>query len=66
MARTVSVRLFIAIVAAKNWEIHQIDVNNAYFHGQLEDEIYLTPPLGYQKANQGQVCKLIKSLYGLK
>lgn len=50
----------------KNWQIHQIDINNAYLHGYLEEDIYLEPPLGYNKAYKGQVCKLVKSLYGLK
>lgn len=66
MARTVTVRIFLAIAASKNWEIHQIDVNNAYLHCSLEEEIYLQPLLGYQKTKKGQVCRLIKSLYGLK
>lgn len=56
VARTVTVRMFFAIATAKQWDIHQIDVNNAYLHGILEEEIYLKPPLGYMKASQGQVC----------
>ncbi|WCJ43066.1 Retrovirus-related Pol polyprotein from transposon RE1 [Euphorbia peplus] len=66
VAKVVTVRLLLAIGAAKNWAIHQIDVNNAYLHGTIEEDIYLTPPPGYTKAKPGQVCKLIKSLYGLK
>lgn len=66
VVKLVMVRLLIAIVVAQNWCIHQLDVNNAFLHGTLSDEIYMTPPQGYSKARPGQVCKLVKSLYGLK
>lgn len=66
VAKTVTVRTIIAIVAIKNQEIHQVDINDAYLHELLEEDIYLQPPLGYTKTAPGQVCKLIKSLYGLK
>lgn len=66
VARSVTVRLLIAIAAAQQWELHQIYVNNAYLHGFLEEDIYLAPPQGYSKAKTSQVCKLTKSLYGLK
>ncbi|KAK4384131.1 Retrovirus-related Pol polyprotein from transposon RE1 [Sesamum angolense] len=66
VARTVTVRLFIAIATAYSWCILQLDVNNAFLHGQLDEEVYMTPPEGYEKAHPGLVCKLKKSLYGLK
>ncbi|KAK4385506.1 Retrovirus-related Pol polyprotein from transposon RE1 [Sesamum angolense] len=66
VARTVTVRLFIAIATAYSWPILQLDVNNAFLHGQLDEEVYMTPPEGYEKAHPGLVCKLKKSLYGLK
>lgn len=44
VARAVTVRLLVAIAAARKWQLYQIDVNNAYHHGYLEEEIYLEPP----------------------
>ncbi|KAL0408877.1 UNVERIFIED_CONTAM: Retrovirus-related Pol polyprotein from transposon TNT 1-94 [Sesamum radiatum] len=65
VAKTVTVRLFLTLVAARGWVLHQLDVNNAFLHGYLEEDIYMTPPEGYSAA-PGMVCKLQRSLYGLK
>ncbi|KAL0305526.1 UNVERIFIED_CONTAM: Retrovirus-related Pol polyprotein from transposon RE2 [Sesamum radiatum] len=65
VAKTVTVRLFLGIAAAHSWPVHQLDINNAFLHGFLDEEVYMTPPDGYS-APPGQVCKLQRSLYGLK
>ncbi|KAL0405762.1 UNVERIFIED_CONTAM: Retrovirus-related Pol polyprotein from transposon RE2 [Sesamum latifolium] len=66
VAKTVTVRIFIAIASAHNWPLLQLDVNNAFVHGHLDKEVYMFPPEGYKKALTGHVRKLKKSLYGLK
>ncbi|KAL0401351.1 UNVERIFIED_CONTAM: Retrovirus-related Pol polyprotein from transposon RE1 [Sesamum latifolium] len=60
-----TVRVFLAMAASKGWPIHHFDVNNAFLHGNLDEDIYMQPPEGYQ-VPRGYVCKLQKSLYGLK
>ncbi|XP_019105538.1 uncharacterized mitochondrial protein AtMg00810-like [Beta vulgaris subsp. vulgaris] len=47
-------------------ELHQLDINNAFLHGYIDEDLYMHPPLGYTKAKPGQVCKLKRSIYGLK
>ncbi|KAL2238071.1 UNVERIFIED_CONTAM: Retrovirus-related Pol polyprotein from transposon RE1 [Sesamum indicum] len=65
VVKVVSVRLLIALAASASWELHQLDVNNAILHGNLDEEIYMEPPKGYVVPT-GHVCKLRKSIYGLK
>ncbi|KAK4394253.1 Retrovirus-related Pol polyprotein from transposon RE2 [Sesamum angolense] len=66
VAKTVTVRLFLAIASSYSWPMSQLDVNNAFLHGHLEEEVYMLPPEGYLRARPGQVCRLKRSLYGLK
>lgn len=66
VAKLTTVRIVMALAAAKNWDIQQLDINNAFLHGYLEEEVYMTPHAGYKKAKSGQVCKLKRFIYGLK
>jgi hypothetical protein len=59
------IRVSLAIAAAKGWEVHQMDVKNVFLHGELSKEIYVEQLQGFIH-NSSLVCKLKKSLYGLK
>ncbi|KAL0413889.1 UNVERIFIED_CONTAM: Retrovirus-related Pol polyprotein from transposon RE1 [Sesamum radiatum] len=58
-------RIFLVFAAANLWPIKQMNINNAFLHGYLDDDIYMMAPEGYCVDN-GMVCKLERSLYGLK
>ena len=56
-----------ALVAHFNLELHQMDVKTTFLNGKLEEEVYMTQPEGFISDNGNNlVCKLKKSIYGLK
>jgi hypothetical protein len=57
--------LALAIVATKGWEVHQMDVKNAFLHSDISEEIYMEQPQGFMQ-DSSLVCQMKKSLYGLK
>ncbi|KAK1654004.1 hypothetical protein QYE76_071809 [Lolium multiflorum] len=62
-----SIRAFFGIVAMHDLELEQLDVKTAFLHGELEEEIYMDQPEGYVvPGKEDLVCKLKRSLYGLK
>lgn len=61
------IRIVLALVAQLDLELVQLDVKTAFLHGDLEEEIYMTQPEGFKVVGkENMVCKLEKSLYGLK
>jgi hypothetical protein len=62
-----TIRLLIALATKYHWKLHQLDVKSAFLNGQLKEEVYLTQPEVFVEHGQEHlVCKLKKSLYGLK
>jgi hypothetical protein len=62
-----SIRVLLALVAQFDLELVQLDVKTAFLHGDLEEDIYMTQPDGFKVAGkENLVCKLNRSLYGLK
>eukprot|EP00253_Pinus_taeda_P033986 PITA_33986 len=67
VAKVTSIRLLLSIVVAFDFEVQQMDVKATFLHGDIEEEIYMKQPEGFAvKGKKELVCKLNKSLYGLK
>ena len=62
-----TIRIILALAVHFDWEIRQLDVSNAFLHGNLRDEVVMEQPQGFNdNAHPDFVCKLHKALYGLK
>ncbi|GJV29951.1 putative RNA-directed DNA polymerase [Tanacetum coccineum] len=66
VAKLVTVRILLAIAVKRDRIIHKLDVNNAFLYGDLDEEVYMKIPQGFSNDNETRVCRLRKSLCGLK
>ena len=67
VVRGESLRMIFAMATQHSLELHQMDVTTAFLNGKLEDEVYMRQPEGFVAAGEEHlVCKLRRSLYGLK
>ncbi|RVW43520.1 Retrovirus-related Pol polyprotein from transposon TNT 1-94 [Vitis vinifera] len=67
VAEIASVRLLLSMAAMCSWPLYQLDIKNAFLHGDLAEEVYMEQPPGFvAQGESGLVCRLRRSLYGLK
>ena len=66
MALLKSINILLAIAAHYDYEIRQMDVKTTFLNGNLSEDVYMTQPEGFTSKDSNQVCKLQRSIYGLK
>jgi hypothetical protein len=64
--RQASMRLIAALAAEGDLHMHSVDITSAFTNGDLEEDIYMRQPQGFHQGGPNVICKLDKSLYGLK
>jgi hypothetical protein len=61
-----TLRVLLSFAAENEWEVDHLDVKTAFLNGDLEEELYMMQPPGYENGAAGVACKLQKALYGLR
>ncbi|CAL0299836.1 unnamed protein product [Lupinus luteus] len=61
-----TIRVILSMASAYKWHIHQLDINTAFLHGELKERVYMRVPFGVHVEDHKLVCKLEKSIYGLR
>jgi histone deacetylase 1/2 len=66
VVKPVTVKTVLTLAVTNKWPIQQLDINNAFLNGFLEEVVYMVQPPGFEATNKSLVCRLNKALYGLK
>jgi hypothetical protein len=67
VVKPTTIRIILSLTVSQGWSMRQIDIQNAFLHGRLEEEVYMKQPPGFTDQRRPRhICKLKKALYRLK
>ena len=66
MVKPITIRVVLTLAVSQDWELFQLDVNNAFLNGLLEESVYMNQLAGFEVGGKSLVCKLNRALCGLK
>ncbi|KAF8723025.1 hypothetical protein HU200_022172 [Digitaria exilis] len=67
VVKPTTIRTVLTLIASKQWPAHQLDVSNAFLHGNLQERVFCQQPIGFEDPDRpNDVCLLSRSLYGLR
>jgi len=67
VVRPQTIKIILTVALEKGWQMHQLDVNNAFLQGSLNEDVYMAQPPGLKDSEHpNYVCKLHKAIYGLR
>jgi histone deacetylase 1/2 len=67
VVKAATIRIILSLAISNGWSLRQLDVQNAFLHDVLEEDVYMRQPPGYEDSSlTNYICKLDKAIYGLK
>jgi histone deacetylase 1/2 len=67
VVKPTTIRLLLSLAVTNGWHLRQLDVQNAFLHGVLEEEVYMRQPPGFVDSSQPyHLCRMVIAMYGLK
>ncbi|XP_019420683.1 PREDICTED: uncharacterized protein LOC109330867 [Lupinus angustifolius] len=66
VVKPITIRVLLTLAITHEWPLEQLDINNVFLNGILNEEVYMQQPTGFQHHDKTLVCKLNKAIYGLK
>lgn len=67
VAKLNTIRIIFSLAVNLDWPLAQLDIKNAFLNRELKEQVFMCIPLGFESQNtKGKICKLRRSIYGLK